>query len=113
MNSNLPAIAEDTVLAIVRDRYLASRPYTSISPCVLVSVNPYGYVPVNGDASLQDYVAEYLRSSVDDDVSRGRGNSRGTDGIDVESRDPHVFRLALDGYYNMRRTGQDQVIMLS
>lgn len=73
---------------------------------MLVSVNPHTYLPTNGDASLQDYVAEHCRSAVDDAVSR--------DGeVAVKEKlNPHIFRLALNAYYNMRRTGQDQIVVL-
>ncbi|WRT65066.1 uncharacterized protein IL334_002008 [Kwoniella shivajii] len=100
--------AEDTVLATLRERYLLSQPYTSLSPSGLVSVNPHTYLPVNGDASLQDYVAEYYKINVDDETSRDAdsGSSRSRLG-------PHVFQLALSAYYNMRRTRQDQIVILS
>ena len=108
-HSALPHIAEDTVLATLRERYLASKPYTSASSSVLISLNPHTYLPVNSDSSLQDYVAEYYRSAVDDDVSRdGSGAGKGK-----EIGEPHVFRLALNALYNMRRTRQDQIIVMS
>lgn len=107
-SSSLPkdAIAEDVILATLRERYLSSQSYTALSSSALVSVNPHAYLPVNGDASLQDYVAEYFRSAVNDSAKR--------DGEDVvkEQLGPHVFRLALNAYYNMRRTRQDQIMVL-
>jgi len=108
MMSSLPTIAEDTILATLRERYLSSNPYTSISAASLVSVNPHIYLPINGDASLQDYVAEYYRSAVDDEVPR---EERGS-GYSKERLSPHVFRTALGAYYNMKRTRQDQIILL-
>ena len=106
--SLLPSIAEDTILATLRERYLALNPYTSISATSLISVNPHKYLPINGDASLQDYVAEYYRSAVDDEVSR---EDRGV-GLAKERLSPHVFRIALGAYYNMKRTRQDQIVVL-
>ncbi|KAK4689794.1 chitin synthase, partial [Tremellales sp. Uapishka_1] len=103
---SLPSIAEDTILATLRERYLANQPYTAISPSALVSLNPHVYIPLNGDASLQDYVAEYHRSTVDDDVSREKGGEK-------ERLGPHVFGLALASYYNMKRTKQDQIIIMN
>lgn len=106
--SALPAgaIAEDTILATLRERYLASSPYTALSSSAIVSVNPNAYLPVNGDASLQDYVAEYFRSAVNDSARR--------EGDDVvkEQLGPHIFRLALNAHYNMRRTRQDQIVVM-
>ena len=105
--SSLPSIAEDTLLATLRERYLASAPYTALSSSALVSVNPHTYLPVNGDASLQDYVAEYYGSAVDDGVSRDAG-----DAVVKEKLGPHIFRTALSAYYNMRRTRQDQIVLM-
>ncbi|KAK8846712.1 hypothetical protein IAR55_005799 [Kwoniella newhampshirensis] len=104
----LPSVAEDTVLATLRERFLAAQPYTSISPTAIVSVNPHTYLPINGDASLQDYVAEYYRIRVDDDASR-----EGDGAKQKESLGPHLFKLGLNAYYNMRRTRQDQIIVMS
>ena len=70
-------------------------------------MNPHTYLPVNGDASLQDYVAEYYRSAVDDGVSRDAGEA-----VVKERLGPHVFRIALSAYYNMRRTRQDQIVLM-
>lgn len=106
--SALPSIAEDTILATLRERYLAQTPYTAISSTALISVNPHKYLPTNGDASLQDYVAEYYRSAVDDEVPR---EDRGS-GLAKERLSPHVFRMALGAYYNMRRTRQDQIMLM-
>ena len=99
-DSSLSSIAEDTVLATLRERYLASQPYTALSSSALISVNPLTYLPINGDAPLQDYVAEYHKNASDD----GAGAK--------ERLGPHIFRHALSAYYNMRRTSQDQIIVL-
>ena len=99
------AIAEDTILATLRERYLSSQPYTALSSCALVSVNPHAYLPVNGDASLQDYVVEHYRSAVNDSARREGDN------VVKEQLGPHIFRLALNAYYNMKRTRQDQIMI--
>ncbi|ORY22433.1 chitin synthase-domain-containing protein [Naematelia encephala] len=104
----LPTVAEDTILAALRERFLASQPYISLSSSALVSINPHTYLPINGDSSLQNYVAEYYRSSADDDVSRTAGDGHGKEGAS-----PHVFRMALSAYYNMKRTRQDQIMLMS
>ena len=109
LSSSLSTIAEDAVLATLRERYLSSKPYTLASPSVLISVNPHTYLPVNSDSSLQNHVAEYYRSSVDEGTSRDAAGSTSTKG----KRDPHVFQLASNALYNMRRTRQDQIILMS
>lgn len=70
-----------------------------------MSINPLTYLPINGDGYLQDYVAEYYQSAGDDAV--GQPDAEGK-----EKLGPHVFRIALNAFYNMRRTGQDQIILL-
>lgn len=104
--SALPSIAEDTILATLRERYISGQPYTAVSSSALVNVNPLIYLPLNGDASLQDYVTEYYRSAGDDAVGDPDGNTK-------ERLGPHIFRHGLSAYYNMRRTGQDQILLLS
>ena len=106
--STLSNIAEDTILTTLRERYLASNPYTSLSFKALVSVNPHAYVPTNGDASLQDYVAEYYNCVVDDGMPREERPAV----LEKERLQPHIFRLALNAFYNMRRTNQDQIMIL-
>jgi chitin synthase len=100
----LTTIAEDTVLQTLRERYSTSQPYTSVGSSALVSINPLTYLPTNGDASLQDYVTEYYRSTGDDAIG---------DTPTPQRLPPHIFRQALAAYYNMRRTGQDQIMIMT
>lgn len=104
-SSTLSNIAEDTILATLRERYSSSQQYTGIGPSALVSINPLTYLPLNGDGYLQDYVSEYYESAGDDAV----GDS---EGISKEKLGMHIFRLGLSAYYNMRRTGQDQIVLM-
>lgn len=104
--SGLPSIAEDTVLALLRERYISSHPYTALSSHALISVNPFGHQTTNGDQALQDYMTEYHESSIEDTSLRG-----GEIGP-AERQGPHIFRTAYNAYYNMERTKQDQVIIL-
>lgn len=101
--SALPSIAEDTIIASLRERYVTSQPYTAVSDSAIVSMNPLTALPVNSDASLHDYVKEYFQSAGDDIVGQPGGK---------ESLGPHIFRTSLNAYYNMRRTGQDQIILM-
>lgn len=101
-HSSLPSIAEDTILATLRERYGNSQPYTAVGSSAIVSINPLTYLPTNGDACLQDYVAEYYRSTGDDNIEDP-----------PEALGPHIFQQALSAYYNMRRTGQDQIMIMT
>ena len=68
--------------------------YTKIGSSALVAVNPHKYVPTSADSVLYKYTAEY----------------RDTSG-EKESLPPHIFQLANNAYYHMRRTTQDQCIL--
>jgi chitin synthase len=105
LRSTLPSIAEDTILASLRERYGTQQPYTAVGSSALVSINPLMALEANSETSLQDYVNEYYRSTGDDDVLDGPAQAG--------SLGPHIFRQALNAYYNMRRTGQDQIMVMT
>lgn len=100
------AVTEDTILVTLQERYLSHKPYASLSPAALVFLNPYSYLPIDDEESLLRFVEEYYQSSNEEGGSR---NEQGWWKKKLE--EPHVFQLALSAYYNMRRTGQDQVII--
>jgi len=68
--------------------------YTSIGTSVLVAFNPHKYVASNADSILHKYAAEYRETS-----------------DRKQALPPHIFQLANNAYYHMRRTSQDQVIV--
>ena len=69
--------------------------YTKIGTSALVAVNPHKYVSTNSDSVMHKYAAEYRDTSV------GK-----------EALPPHIFQLANHAYYHMRRTSQDQSVLL-
>ena len=69
--------------------------YTNIGTSALVAINPHKYVATNSDSVLQQYAAEYRDTSDRKEVLP-----------------PHIFQLANNAYYHMRRTSQDQSILL-
>ena len=93
--AKLPSISDDIILSCLRERFLADLIYTALGTSALVSVNPYKYVPSNGDAVLMKYAAEYRDTSEEKTFLA-----------------PHIFQLAGNAYYCMRRTGQDQSIVV-
>lgn len=98
--SDLPPTASltaDDILPILRTRFLEGLVYTDLSPRVLVALNPYQFIQTNSQAVLADWSAEYSDS--------GNAGVRGRLG-------PHVWALSGRAYYYMRRTGQDQTIVL-
>jgi chitin synthase len=93
--AQLPAVSDDLVVACLRERFMADTIYTSIGSCGLVALNPHKYVPSNADSVLHKYAAEYR------DTSEHRESAL----------PPHIFQLANNAYYHMRRTTQDQAVL--
>ncbi|KAI5481543.1 chitin synthase, glycosyltransferase family 2 protein [Pseudohyphozyma bogoriensis] len=99
--ADLPAsvtLTADDLVPILRDRALEGLPFTELSSRVLVSVNPHQPTQATSDAQLLRWSAEY-------------GDS-GTDGV-RGAFGPHLWATGSKAYFHMRRTGQDQSIVLS
>ncbi|KAF6741605.1 glycosyltransferase family 2 protein [Ephemerocybe angulata] len=95
--SSLPfqSLNDDTVVSVLRERFMTDNIYTALSSSALVALNPHKYVQSNSDAVCKRYADEYR------DVDGGLRSG------------PHVFQLAGNAYYHMRRTGQDQCIVFT
>jgi chitin synthase len=93
--ATLSPLSDDAIVSCLRERFLSDTMYTGISSSAIVAVNPYKYVPSNADSVLHKYAAEYRSISED-----------------KEPLPPHIFQLANNAYYHMRRTTQDQGIIL-
>lgn len=96
-------IADDAVLATLRERYLAGKCYTRMSHAALIAMNPHRPMEVqDGKEALRGY------------CRRGWWDVPAADEEDdEESGGAHMYALAADAYYHMRRTGQDQSIVIS
>lgn len=93
--ASLSPISDDIIIACLRERYTTENIYVNVGPSALVALNPHKYVPSNADSVLMKYAAEYRNTS-----------------SDKEPLPPHIFQLANNAYYHMRRTQQDQCILL-
>ncbi|KAF4613327.1 hypothetical protein D9613_010804 [Agrocybe pediades] len=94
--SKLSSVSDDIIVACIRERFMTDTIYTNIGTSGLVALNPHKYVSSNADSILHKYAAEYR------DTSENK-----------EPLPPHIFQLANDAYYHMRRTTQDQCIVFS
>ncbi|KAF5366143.1 hypothetical protein D9757_010944 [Collybiopsis confluens] len=94
--SKLSGISDDVIVACIRERFMADNIYTSIGTSALVALNPHKYVSSNADNILQKYAAEYSNTT-----------------FPKEPLPPHIFQLANNVYYHMKRTTQDQSILFS
>ncbi|KAK1234699.1 hypothetical protein PQX77_002096 [Marasmius sp. AFHP31] len=94
--TKLPNISDDIVVACLRDRFMTDVIYTNIGSSCLVAINPHKHVASNADLVLHKYAAEYRNTT-----------------LKKELQPPHIFQLANNAYYHMKRTTQDQVIVFS
>ncbi|TFK50010.1 glycosyltransferase family 2 protein [Heliocybe sulcata] len=94
--ATLSSASDTLILSCLRERFMSDIIYTNVGGPAIVAVNPHKYVASNSDSVLQKYNAEHRDTS----LSR----------IPLP---PHVFQLAANAYYHMRRTSQDQCILLS
>ncbi|KIM80662.1 glycosyltransferase family 2 protein [Piloderma croceum F 1598] len=94
--STLSPVSDDIIVSCIRERFMTDNIYTKIGTSTLVAVNPHKYVPTNSDSVMHKYAAEYRDTSVGKEVLP-----------------PHIFQLANHAYYHMRRTSQDQSVLLS
>ncbi|CAG8492693.1 1103_t:CDS:2 [Cetraspora pellucida] len=93
---NIQNISQDSITATIRDRYQHDFIYTRLNCSALVAVNPYKNLPIFNDSTIQEYVTDYKDTS---------GQST--------SLPPHAFQIVSHSYLHMRRTGQDQSIILN
>ncbi|KAF8634990.1 hypothetical protein AX15_000605 [Amanita polypyramis BW_CC] len=94
-----PSTDINIIVACLRERFMSDTIYSRVGSCALVALNPHKYVPSNSDSVLHKYAAEY----------------RNTNDIKDKSTllPPHIFQLANNAYYHMRRTSQDQCILFT
>ena len=94
--ATLSPISDDIIVSCLRERFMADTIYTNVGSSAIVAVNPHKYVPSNSDSVLHKYASEY----------------RDTTPTRVPLP-PHIFQLANNAYYHMRRTQQDQSILFT
>src|SRR4051812_30253937 len=91
----LPTPTDESIVSALRARYQVDNLYTRIHDSALVVVNPNKDVSASLDPTSQNYVADY------------RNTSTGSHPLP-----PHVFQLVNRAYMHMRRSGEDQTILL-
>ncbi|TDL27931.1 glycosyltransferase family 2 protein [Rickenella mellea] len=94
--ATLSTVSDDIIVSCLRERFLADNIYTNVGSSAIVAVNPHKYVTTTSDAVLMKYAAEY-RDTTDEKLPLP----------------PHIFQMVNNAYYHMRRTSQDQSILLS
>lgn len=88
--------SEDNIVSLLESRYKRSHVYTRVGHLNLVVINPFQPLESLNDATLQSYADAGYR-----DVSEHKPFLQ-----------PHVYDIAARAYFTMRRTGEDQSIVL-
>lgn len=82
----------DAAVGLIRDRFLHDDTFTRLGPShALVAVNPHKRAP----------------AAFDNDVLYAYGDEYRSRTAPVDRLQPHIFQIAADAYFAMRRTGRD------
>ncbi|KAF9333419.1 hypothetical protein BG006_003659 [Podila minutissima] len=131
--THLGSTSDDAIVHNLTSRWKQKLPYTRINATTLVAVNPYEVLSILNDTHAETYankcyrdVAPEVRPSEKTDGKYGqknnkqkRGDRAGDDQHSQHSSRqsgilaPHPFELAGKVYLHMRRTGQDQTVVMS
>ncbi|ORE08046.1 chitin synthase [Rhizopus microsporus var. microsporus] len=87
---------EDSICSLLEARYKLNIPYTQLGYSNLIIVNPFQPLELLNDATLKLYA----------DVGY-------KDIHDKKPLQPHIYEMATKMYFCMRRTGEDQSVILS
>lgn len=95
--------SEDSITNLLSSRFKRNQPYTCIGHSNLIVVNPYQPLEILNDATLKSYA---------DIGYRNVNTDKSTTATNLTFMQPHVYDLAARVYFHMRRTGEDQSIIL-
>ncbi|KAI9318939.1 chitin synthase-domain-containing protein [Dichotomocladium elegans] len=94
--ASLSTLTDESLAACLRSRYDVYQVYTWLGANQIVCVNPGKPLALNDDQTGLEYVAAYK------DTRQQR-----------TPQPPHIYELVVRAYFHMRRTGNDQAIVLS
>ncbi|CAO3687737.1 unnamed protein product [Rhizopus stolonifer] len=97
LGSSSSAPTEDNISYLLQSRFKHSQPYTRLGHSTLIVVNPYQPLEILNDVTLNTYADIGYRNIAENKIFM----------------QPHVYDLAARIYFHMRRTGEDQSIILS
>lgn len=96
LNTSGQSPSEDNITSLLSNRYKRNQPYTRAGYSSLIVLNPYKPLDILNDATLKSYA---------DIGYRNLGGNK-------HFMQPHIYDLAARVYFHMRRTGEDQSIIL-
>ncbi|RUS12591.1 hypothetical protein BC937DRAFT_87461 [Endogone sp. FLAS-F59071] len=95
-SGSIASPSEDAITGALQQRFKRDLPYTRIGASTLVVVNPYKILEQLNDAALNEYADVYYR------------NTSGQ----KKNLQPHIYEMAARVYFHMRRTGENQSVVL-
>ncbi|KAI8346302.1 chitin synthase-domain-containing protein [Mortierella sp. GBAus27b] len=100
--THLGSTSDDAIVHNISSRWKQKLPYTRINASTLVAVNPFEVLPMLNDAYAEQY-ADWCYRDVGETVQVVHGSHHIA---------PHPYELAGRVYFHLRRTGQDQTIVM-
>ncbi|GBF93032.1 hypothetical protein Rsub_05643 [Raphidocelis subcapitata] len=103
----LTHLNEPSVLAALTTRYGAGAIYTQTGPSIVIAVNPFRPVPGLYDAAaMERYRCAGAAGGAVDGAAEAGGAADG-------AAPPHVFSVASQAYWRMRREGKGQALLVT
>ncbi|TFK68107.1 hypothetical protein BDN72DRAFT_879221 [Pluteus cervinus] len=113
--AELDEVTDESIVSCLRERYMSDIIYTRIGPSAIIALNPHKPIS-SGDSLSREYISRYYVSTsttVAPETKEGVAEGIKSDGDGKEVLPPHVYELAVNAYYDMRRTNQDQSIIFT
>jgi hypothetical protein len=97
---------QETIFNVLTRRHQLGLPYTRVGTSTLVAMNPNQALNIYSDLNSQTYIDATQTGSTSALAFTSPAAGSGA------SLEPHVYELACTMYYHMRRTEQDQGVIL-
>jgi chitin synthase len=127
--THLGSTSDDAIVHNISSRWKQKLPYTRINASTLVAVNPFEVLPILNDAHAEQYADWCYRDAGetvqeppstdllqrDTQPHRSKNGDKHSQHSSVHGSHhiaPHPYELAGRVYFHLRRTGQDQTIVM-
>lgn len=107
-NKNDEPPTQESIFNVLTRRHQLGLPYTRAGPSTLLVMNPNQPLNIYTEANGQLYIDHHAANNNNNNSNKPTSPTSAT----TTSLEPHVFELASTMYYHMRRTEQDQGVIL-
>jgi chitin synthase len=90
-------ITDDYIYEQLKDRHARDLPYTRLGSSTMIAVNPGKTLQLMGDTMAKEYAEQFYKDT------SGKPTTLG----------PHIYETATKLHFALRRTGEDQSILLT